>query len=352
MYIAGLVVYTFSFGVLLADLIMAIFKRKVKHLRFFTLFLLASCIYALGFLLQHLASDQAELLQGARVQYLGAAFVSSMMLFFIMDFCDIKQRPWLNASVLIIPVVAVIMVFTYPFNGIYFGESYFTADPVPLLVFSGSVFRTVYFFHSYGVMLAAFIICVICRSRRDTLFKKHSMYILIAMAIPVLGNFLTAFLHLFPIDLTSAFSSAMGTIIAYTLVFTGIFQIAPLAREEIVENMQDGFILIDPNGGFLDANRAAKRLFPALEYATVGLPVPDMDTILWDPVDGTLQEFSLETESGTKHYRTSTNIIMHNDHAICNCITIYDNTPVRELMDEITQMAEHDGLTNLLNRRA
>jgi diguanylate cyclase (GGDEF)-like protein len=144
----------------------------------------------------------------------------------------------------------------------------------------------------------------------------------------------------------------MGTIIAYTLVFTGIFQIAPLAREEIVENMQDGFILIDPSGGFLDANRAAKRLFPALEYATTGLPVADMETILWDQSGRLLQEFSVETESEKKHYRVSTDDIMYEGRAICTCVTIYDNTSIRNLMDEITQMAEHDGLTSLLNQRA
>jgi hypothetical protein len=282
MYIAGLVVYTVSFGVLLADLIIAIFKRKVRHLRFFIMLMLVSCIYALGFLLQHLSFDYAALLQGARVQYLGASFVSPILLFFIMDFCGVKQRTWLIISTLIMPVVTVILVFTYPFNGIYFGESSFIADPIPLLVFSGSVFRTFYFIYSYCIMLTAFIICIVYRSKRDVLFKKHSLYIIIAMSIPMFGNLLTAFLKLFPIDLTSAFASIMGTIIAYTLLFTGIFQIAPLAREEIVENMQDGFILIDPSGRFLDANLSAKRLFPKLEYATTGLPIADMRMILWD----------------------------------------------------------------------
>jgi hypothetical protein len=172
MYSAGLVVYTISFGVLLADLIMAIFKRKVKHLRFFTLLMLASCIYALGFLLQHLSFNYSALLQGSRVQYLGAAFVSPLLLFFIIDFCDIKQRPWLNVSLLIIPVVTVVLVFTYAFNGIYFGESVFATDPIPLLMFSGSVFRTVYFIYSYCLMLAAFIICIILSFKTGSAVQK------------------------------------------------------------------------------------------------------------------------------------------------------------------------------------
>jgi diguanylate cyclase (GGDEF)-like protein len=351
-YTAGLVIYIISFGVLLADLNIAIFMRKVRHLRFFTLLVLASCVYALGFLLQHLSFDNAELLQGARVQYLGAPFVPPMLLFFIMDFCGIKQRPWLVVSSMIVPFITVLLVFTYPFNGIYFGESSFTANPVPLLLFSGSVFRTIYFIYSYCVMLAAFIICVVYRSKRDLLFKKHSMYIIVGMAIPLFGNLMTAFLKVFPIDLTSAFASIMGTILAYTLVFTGVFQVAPLAREEIVENMQDGFILIDPGGGFLDANLTAKRLFPELEYATTGLQMAELGTILWDMNGHRAQEFSVETDSGAKHYRVSAHDVMHKGRFVCTCITIYDNTPVRELMDEITQMAEHDALTNLLNRRS
>jgi hypothetical protein len=186
MYTLVLVIYAISFGVLLVDLTIAIFKRKVKHLRFFTLLMLVSCVYSLGFLLQHLSFDYAELLQEARAQYLGAVFVSPMLLFFIMNFCGIKQKSWLIVSVLLIPVAAAVLVFTYPFNGIYFGESSFTTNPVPYLVFSGSVFRVIYFIYSYGVMIAAFIICIVYRSMRDAIFKKHSMYILIAMSIPFL----------------------------------------------------------------------------------------------------------------------------------------------------------------------
>jgi diguanylate cyclase (GGDEF)-like protein len=322
------------------------------HLRFFTLLMLASCVYALGFLLQHLSSDYSGLLQGSRVQYLGAVFVSPLLLLFIMDFCGIRQRPQIIVSVLIVPAVTVVLIFTYPFNGIYFGESAFTADPVPLLVFQGSVFRTVYFLYAYAVMCAAFVVCLVCRSKRDRLFKKHSMYMIIAMAIPMLGNLITAFLKLSPIDLTSVFACVMGTIISYTLLFTGMFQVAPLAREEIVENMQDGFILIDPGGKFLDANRTAKRLFPEIEYATTGLPVTEIETILWDADGRPVQEFSAETEQGTRHYRVSSNEVLHEGRAICTCVTIYDNTSVRELMDEITRMAEYDALTNLLNRRS
>jgi diguanylate cyclase (GGDEF)-like protein len=336
----------------LADLSIAIFKQKVRHLRFFTLLMLASSIYALGFLLQHLSFDFSEILQGARVQYLGASFVSPMLLFFIMDFCGLKQRSWLIVSTLIMPLATVILVFTYPFNGIYFGVSSFTTDPMPRMVFSGSVFRTIYFIYSYSIMLASLIICIVYRSKRDSLFKKHSIYIIVAMSIPMFGNLLTAFLKLFPIDLTSVFASIMGTILAYTLIFTGVFQVAPLAREEIVENMQDGFILIDPSGGFLDANLTAKRLFPALEHATTGLQMADMGTILWGLNGRLAQEFSVETEAGAKHYRVSADDVMHKGRVICTCVAIYDNTSVRELMDEITQLAEHDGLTNLLNRRS
>jgi diguanylate cyclase (GGDEF)-like protein len=352
MYIAGLVVYTISFGILLADLIIAIFKRKVKHLCFFTLLMLVSCIYALSFLLQHVSFDYSGFFQGARVQYLGAPFVAPMLLFFVMDFCNIKHRPGLIVSTMIIPVVSSILVFTYPFNGIYFGEASFIPKPLPHMVFSGSIFRTVYFIYTYALMLVALAVCFVHRSKRDMLFRKHSIYIIIAMLIPTLGNLLTAFLKLFPLDLTPVFSSLMGTIIAYTLLFTEMFQVAPLAREEIVENMKDGFILVGPNGRFLDANRTARQLFPKLEHVSTGLPMADAGTILWDPEGRLVQDFSVETGFGTKYYHVSAADVIHEGRSICTCVTIYDNTSVRELMDEITQMADHDGLTNLLNRRS
>jgi diguanylate cyclase (GGDEF)-like protein len=168
----------------------------------------------------------------------------------------------------------------------------------------------------------------------------------------MVGNLLTAFLQLLPIDLTAVFASIMGTIIAYTLLFTEAFQIVPLAREEIVENMQDGFILVDLKKRFIDANRAAKQLFPALEYATVGLLITDLKMALWNNEGEFSPEFSAETESGTKHYRVSVNTVVYKGHTICTCVTIYDNTSLRKMMDEITRLAEYDGLTNLMNRRS
>jgi diguanylate cyclase (GGDEF)-like protein len=315
--------------------------------------MLVSCIYAFGFFLQHLSSDYSALLQGSRVQYFGSVFISPMLLLFILDFCEVKQRAWLIVSILIIPLITIILVFTYPLNGIYFGASSFTSDPIPLLVFDGSIFRTIFFIYSYVIMLAAFVICIVSRSKRDALFKKHSLFIIAAVSMPILGNLLTAFLQLFPIDLTALFASIMGTMIAYTLLFSGIFQIAPLAREEIVENMQDGFILIDPDGKFLDANLTAKRLFPELEHASTGLSMANMGTILWDPKgQRPAQEFFVETDTGKKYYRCSADSVMHKGRSICTCVTIYDNTPVWKLMDEMTQMAEHDALTNMLNRRS
>ncbi|MDR0350862.1 MAG: diguanylate cyclase [Coriobacteriales bacterium] len=351
-YIAGLVVYAVSFGILLADLIIAVFTSKAKYVRFFIMLMFTSCVYALGFLLQHLAPDYLTLLQGGRVQYLGAVFVSPMMFLFVLDFCGVKIRAWLVALLLVIPVFTVALVYTYPLNGLYFGESSYTNDPVPLLLFSGSVFRTIYFLYSYIVMLAAFITCIVYRSKRDALFRRHSTFIIVSMAVPLIGNLLTAFLQLFPFDLTPFFASVTGTVIAYASLFTGVFKIAPLAREEIVENMQDGFVLIDPEGRFLDANLAAKRLFPELEHISVGLPMGDVGTILWNAEGQPTQEFSVETPSGRRYYRCSADSVTHKGHDICTCVTIYDNTSLQELMDEVTLLAEQDALTGLQNRRS
>jgi diguanylate cyclase (GGDEF)-like protein len=73
---------------------------------------------------------------------------------------------------------------------------------------------------------------------------------------------------------------------------------------------------------------------------------------LWNNEGEFSPEFSAETESGTKYYRVSVNTVVYKGRTICTCVTIYDNTSLREMMDEITRLAEYDGLTNLQNRRS
>jgi len=120
--------------------------------------------------------------------------------------------------------------------------------------------------------------------------------------------------------------------------------------------MQDAFILTDQNGLFIDANAAAKKLFPRLKTSSVGDPVTGVGDIPWtaEQADTKNWTFALKNESGgISHYCISKTVISHtgNANTICDCIMIYDVTEPKELLDKASELAERDTLTGLINRR-
>ena len=139
----------------------------------------------------------------------------------------------------------------------------------------------------------------------------------------------------------------------YSLLRLGLFQIVPIAREQIVETMQDAFVLIDQYERFIDANAAAKKLFPQLAGVSMGSPIGDITGMPWtdEQADAETWTFSLQDQSGIfRHYSISKTIVFHKNKVICNCLMIYDVTESKTLLNEVRKLAEHDALTGLINR--
>ena len=330
-----------SLVIILLVLCIALLKRRAKGSLYFSYMLLSIFIFIMGSVIEAAQPDDFIYLQAARIQYLGAPFISPMMLLFFMDFCEIRIKPWRHIlPLLLFPTCVALLTYAYP------------EVMLPAIEDHGSLFRYVYFTYSYIVMLLAFILPYSQRSKRDAIFKRQTTIIAFSVIIPMLGNALTAFTDTFEVDITVACISASGVIVGCALLFGGLLQVAPMAREEIVENMRDGFILFDVSGKFLDANNAAKKLFPQLKIASVGQPMNKVEGLPWDESGSFEQTFTMDTEMGAKHYRTSYDVVKHNGVDICHCISIYDITPVQELLNETTRLAEYDSLTGLMNRRA
>ncbi len=202
--------------------------------------------------------------------------------------------------------------------------------------------------------LCAVAYAIYYHRRGDAVHKKQSAIIIAATAIPGIGNAINVLgAHLLSFDMTSILLSGTCVLLGYSFLRLRLFQIAPIARDRIVETMQDAFVLVDVQGRFVDANTAAKKLFPQLAVARVGTPIGDIEGVSWldEREDAESGTFSLQDETGApRYYSISKTVVFHQHKVICNCIMIYDVTESKKLLDEVSQLAEHDTLTGLLNR--
>ena len=153
------------------------------------------------------------------------------------------------------------------------------------LIYYHGIFFWIHLIYSYILIIAATFYLV----RSFFSFPKSQrgkvIVILIGALIPWIGNFVYIS-GLFPIkglDVTPFSFAFTGLIMAFAVFRHNLFDIVPIARDLLVENMQEGFIVIDGEGKVVDINPMARVLINAGESKVVGkqaaevlLPYPEI----------------------------------------------------------------------------
>ena len=350
------VLQVFSTLLSLIMLILAIYKRQAHRSLYFALFVLAIFLFNHGYLVEIFATTMEGSILGKQLKYLGVPFIAPSVLLFVLDYCGGKTLSAPKIAVLFaVPLMQCLLAATFPWNGLYYTSVTYVPDaPVQHWDTQGSVLYYIGFIYTYILIVCAIVFAIYYHRKGDAIHKKQSSLITIATIIPGIGNALNVLgEHLLPFDITSIMLSGTCVLLGYSLLRQGLFQIAPIAREQIVETMQDAFVLIDQHERFIDANTAAKKLFPQLSVASMGTPIGDMAGMPWTDEQAESEDwtFSLHDELNIpRYYSVSKTIVSYQNKVICNCFMIYDVTESKMLLDEVSKLAERDALTGLLNR--
>ncbi|MCL1851995.1 MAG: diguanylate cyclase [Peptococcaceae bacterium] len=352
-----LYLYIFSTAIALLTLMVGLYARSAPKSLCFTYVTVAIFILSLGCLFEITATSKISALMAARLQYCGGPFIAPLMLLFVCEYCDIKVNRSFVALLFSVPVLCSLLVLTYPLQHIYYMDvEFLTNGPLPRLKPIGSsIYYMFMLFSSFIPIMADAILLYHCQWR-DHIFRKNAAIIVLVTVFPILGTLLLAFgrndigVIMYPI-----FLSLSSLLLCYSILQLGLYRIAPLAREQIIETMSNGFILADMQGSFFDANSEAKRLLPQLALTSAGTRMDDIEGVTWfrDRTGASRNGFSVaEPDGAIKYYRISETVIKQADKSICRCLLIYDETETKQLLDEVCLMAGQDALTGLCNQGA
>ena len=151
----------------------------------------------------------------------------------------------------------------------------------------------------------------------------HAAIALLAACVPVLGNIL----HISDIGPFALFDPTPFTFtITGIILFWGIMQheflnIIPVARENVIESMSDGYIVVDPTCSIVDINKAALKLIENEKKDVIG---KDLNEFFGDEVEISRskayegiysKEISLKKGLETKFFNLSISPIMAKDHS-------------------------------------
>ncbi|HKF38858.1 MAG TPA: histidine kinase N-terminal 7TM domain-containing protein, partial [Ktedonobacteraceae bacterium] len=174
----------------------------------------------------------------------------------------------------IVPLITLLLVWTNTMYGlISSNNSLDSTAPFAALVSTPGAWFWVFLVYAYTLfLLGALVIGSFIRTlmRSTSIYRGQVIALLIAVIAPWVGNAINVFgprpLSLF--DPTPLAFTVSGLAVAWSLFHYRMLDLAPVARNTVIESMSDALMVLDRLNRITDLNPAAQRL--------LGRPLSDL----------------------------------------------------------------------------
>jgi len=353
-------------------------RRKIMGGGFFIAFCLSVSEWLITALIESLVVDQSSKILWSQFLYIGFVLTFPLLLLFLLTY--IRQRNVTSrmvVSVMIIPALTLIMAWTNPLHGwLWSGFSQGSIENNVLIYHHGFWF---WLHNSYLYLLL--IVGVIYLIRATILatppFRRQLIILIVGIMFPAITGTLYAFgwMPLEGLDITPTGLAFTGAFLAWALIRYQLLDLLPVARTALIEQLQDGVIVLDMNGRIADINRSTQKLLGwdpkeiigkdidryfselrKLTFSTNGpirreIPLPDSPGLILEFQSSSLFNPRKEEVGKLLVFRDVT--LRHRAEADLQNA----NQQLKEqlaknklLQKKLEQMALHDSLTGLYNR--
>jgi len=311
--------------------------------------------------------------------YLGVVTAPTAFFAFVLVYTN--RAHWLNRRLrvflAVIPVLTVLMIFTDRYHGLFFGGNRLNATD---FIYEGGIWFWVNVLYSYGLMLISFWFLL------QTFLKSHPVYrgqtgmVFFGVLIPWVSNiiYMTGARPLPNLDITPVVFTVTGIAVGLSIFHFRLLDLIPIARDVLVDGMDDGVLVLDVHNRVIDMNNAAMSILRLGSTPPIGAFIQevysDWDTTVIDLHPGAkfAQEieladcrdefFSLEITSINDHNEKFNGwLVLVKDITLQKSVELQlreSNTVLQEqlgeiqaLKEELHEQAMRDMLTGLFNRR-
>lgn len=241
----------------------------------FTVLTLAIVIWSLAYALQLASADLPAKRFWNQVQYLGNAAMPVAWLVLALQYTG-RDR-WLSrrrlTALAAVPLLTIALLLTNDLHRLVWRDvTLDTAGPFVLLRKTYGPWFWVHAAYAYALLLLTAQMLVEALRRAPPLYHGQPLALLLGLFLMVLGNAS----HISGIDASLRFDPTpflfipAGGVVAWGLFRFGLFDVVPVARNRVVEGMDDGVIVVDTHGRVVDLNPAAQRILGDLAFQAAG----------------------------------------------------------------------------------
>jgi len=252
---------------------------------------LGSAYWAGTALLKLSRTELSVMVLAEQLQYLGGTII--IVSWFVFTFAYTDRREWLTprrvAGVAALPVLATILSITNESHGLLWTAprqvevgSFLTLEVTRQPAFFAFAFV------NYAVILAGIYALARLIAGPRQIYRGQAAALVGAAVIPTAGNAVTVFeLGPWPgVDLSPMTFAVSGVLLVFAITRYDFLDVEPVARRRVVQQMRDGFVVLDDADRVVDLNTAASDLLDIGPDAAIGseLPalVPEMSEFVTD----------------------------------------------------------------------
>lgn len=294
-------------------------------------------------------SDLSSKVFWARVQYLGIVTVPVTWFAFAMIYTGRERwiQPRTIALLTGLPLVTLVLVWTNGMHGLIWSRTAIGPSGMFLELDYGPWFW-IHLAYSYLLVLLGAGLLISGVSRSIHLYQHQSLALLAAAVLPLLSNafYVLGFGPLPNLDWTPfAFLFSIG-VFFLALFRYRLLDIVPVARDAIVDGMNDGVLVIDLQNRIVDLNPAAQRILGLSTETTIGKDVlKDTNSVINFPGDyhkrETLGEIEVGDGAGRRYYESKLSPLESSSgNSAGYLVTLHDVTERRQSGGKVRELNE------------
>ncbi|MBN1562756.1 MAG: PAS domain-containing protein, partial [Anaerolineae bacterium] len=276
-----LIPYMLSFGISFSLGIYAWQRRGIPGARPFAWIAWAEASWTFFYMFELTSDSLNAKLFWDNAQFLGALFGPVAVLAFALDYTGHRlgrdKRLWIGLSSLM--GVFVLSAFVFSQHPLIRPDAWIVdSEPLAALVYDWGWLAWLMSLIGYGLIIVAMPSLIAYFLNTQRIYRVQISFIVVGILIPVIGT-VPALL-----DITlssqrdiSPLTFAVGNLfVAWGLFRYRMFDLVPVARNLVVDSIDDMMAVVDAQNRVIDLNAAAQHMLKRTARETIGQPVADI----------------------------------------------------------------------------
>jgi len=222
----------------------------------------------------------AQKILWSKIEYLGAIAAPTLFMIFTLEYRQMTR--FLTSRFLLlysmVPLAVIIITMTNDWHGLIWNSFSYSLTEPNLLIYGHGIGYYGLVAYDYAIVLLGMAVMVQTWVQSKPPNRRQIAIILFSAVFPIIsGLAYTLGLDFFPgLDITPISFLITGLILAVSILQFGLFGPAPIARHLLIENMDDGILVLDAKDRIIDINPMGESIIGASAASVLGQPISEV----------------------------------------------------------------------------